>query len=85
VFLMVSGNLNRRTDEIIKVRHALGNRFAGVFDRMLPHTPRKAVIEAAAAVHEARADLIATVGSGRRQAVQALSGCGSHCAATFRG
>jgi hypothetical protein len=44
--------------------HALGNRFAGVFDRMLPHTPWKAVIEAAAAVREARADLIATVGSG---------------------
>jgi hypothetical protein len=44
--------------------HALGNRFAGVFDRMLPHTPWKAVIEAAAAVREARADLIATVGGG---------------------
>jgi amidase len=25
------------------------------------------------------------LGDGRRQAVQALSGCGSHCAATFRG
>ena len=40
VFLMVSGTLNRTTDEIARVRHALGNRFAGLFDRMPPHTPR---------------------------------------------
>jgi maleylacetate reductase len=32
VFLMVSGTLNRTTDEITKVRRALGNRFAGLFD-----------------------------------------------------
>jgi maleylacetate reductase len=49
VFLMVSGTLNRTTDEIAKVRRALGNRFAGIFDRMPPHTPRRAVVEAAAA------------------------------------
>jgi maleylacetate reductase len=33
VFLMVSGTLNRETDEIEKVRRALGNRCAGTFDR----------------------------------------------------
>jgi maleylacetate reductase len=64
VFLMVSGTLNRTTDEIAKVRRALGNRFAGVFDRMPPHTPRRAVIEAAAMAREAKADLIATIGGG---------------------
>ena len=64
VFLMVSGTLNRTTDEIEKVRRALGNRFAGLFDRMPPHTPRRAVIEAAAAAREAGADLIATIGGG---------------------
>ena len=32
VFLMVSGTLNRMTDEIAKVRRALGNRVAGVFE-----------------------------------------------------
>src|SRR5229473_162356 len=64
VFLMVSGTLNRTTDEIAKVRQALGNRFAGIFDRMPPHTPRRAVIEAAAAAREAGADLIATIGGG---------------------
>ena len=46
VFLMVSGSLNRNTDEIEKVRRALGNRCAGTFDRMPPHTPRAAVIAA---------------------------------------
>jgi maleylacetate reductase len=64
VFVMASGTLNRTTDEIAKVRRALGNRFAGLFDRMPPHTPRHAVIEAAAMAREAGADLIATIGGG---------------------
>jgi maleylacetate reductase len=64
VFLMVSGTLNRATDEIAKVRRALGNRFAGLFDHMPPHTPRHAVIEAAKMAREAGADLIVTVGGG---------------------
>jgi len=64
VFLMVSSTLNRATDEIEKVRRALGNRFAGIFDRMPPHTPRHAVVEAAAMAREAGADLIVTVGGG---------------------
>ena len=42
VFLMVSGTLNRTTDEIDKLRSALGNRCGGIFDRMPPHTPRRA-------------------------------------------
>jgi maleylacetate reductase len=64
VFLMVSGTLNRTTDEITKVRRALGNRLAGLFDHMPPHTPRHAVIEAAEMAREAGADLIVTVGGG---------------------
>lgn len=64
VFLMVSGTLNRSTDEIAKVRRALGNRFAGIFDHMPAHTPRHAVVEAAAMARDARADLIVTVGGG---------------------
>jgi maleylacetate reductase len=61
---MVSGTLNRTTDEITKVRRALGNRFAGLFDQMPPHTPRHAVIEAGAMAREVGADLIVTVGGG---------------------
>jgi len=64
VFLMVSGTLNRQTDEIERVRSALGERYAGTFDRMPAHTPRRAVIAAAAEAREARADLIVTIGGG---------------------
>ena len=64
VFLMVSGTLNRTTEEIAKVRRALGNRLAALFDHMPPHTPRHAVIEAAEMARGAGADLIVTVGGG---------------------
>jgi maleylacetate reductase len=64
VFLMVSNSLNRNTDEIDKIRRALGNRCAGTFDRMPAHTPRAAVIEATEAARAAHADLIVTIGGG---------------------
>ena len=64
VFVMASGTLNRTTDEVVKIRRALGNRFAGLFNQMPPHTPRRAVIEAAAMAREAGADLIVTIGGG---------------------
>ena len=63
-FLMVSGTLNRQTDEIGKIRDALGSRCAGLFDAMPPHTPREAVIAASEAARAANADLIVTVGGG---------------------
>src|SRR5437764_6103610 len=63
-FLMVSGTLNRQTDEIDKIRHALGPRYAGTFDAMPPHTPREAVIAATNQARAAGADLIVTVGGG---------------------
>ena len=64
VLLMVSGTLNRETDEVGRIRAALGNRCAGLFDKMPPHTPRSAVIAAAALAREVKADLIVTVGGG---------------------
>ena len=63
-FLMVSGTLNRETNEIEKIKQALGARCAGVFDAMPAHTPREAVIAATLAAREAGADLIVTVGGG---------------------
>ena len=63
-FLMVSGTLNRQTDEITKIREALGSRCAGLFDAMPAHTPREAVIAATQAARAAEADLIVTVGGG---------------------
>jgi maleylacetate reductase len=63
-FLMVSGTLNRQTDEIEKIRKALGSRCAATFDAMPPHTPCEAVIAAAEQARAANADLIVTVGGG---------------------
>src|SRR3981189_3420091 len=63
-FLMVSGTLNRQTDEIEKIRQRLGSRCAATFDAMPPHTPREAVIAASEQARAADADLIVTVGGG---------------------
>ena len=64
VFLMVSGTLNRETDEIQKLITALGDRYAGLFDSIPPHSPRNAVVEAAAEARAADADLLVTFGGG---------------------
>lgn len=64
VFLMVSGTLNRQTDEIEKLRRALGNKCVGTFDKMPAHSPRAAIIAAANQARDARADLIVTLGGG---------------------
>ncbi len=64
VFLMVSGTLNRETDEVGQVRRALGNKCVGTFDRMPAHSPRSAVIAAAGQARDAGADLIVTLGGG---------------------
>jgi maleylacetate reductase len=63
-FLMVSGTLNRNTDEIQKIRKSLGGRYVGSFDAMPPHTPREAVVAAAEQARAASADIIVTVGGG---------------------
>jgi maleylacetate reductase len=63
-FLMVSGTLNRQTDEIEKIRQSLGPRCVATFDAMPPHTPREAVIAATEQARSGNADLIVTVGGG---------------------
>ena len=76
VLLMVSGTLARQTDEIAKIKAALGNKCAGVFDAMPPHTPRSAVIKATEAARAAKADLIVTVGGGSMtDAAKAVAMC----------
>src|SRR5262245_23098490 len=64
VFLMVSRTMNRTTNEVAKVRDALGSRYAGLWDEMPPHTPRDAVLAATKAARAASADLIVTFGGG---------------------
>src|SRR5215831_18887943 len=63
-FLMVSGTLRRKTDEIEKIQSALGSRCTAIFDAMPQHTPREAVIAATEQARAASADLIVTVGGG---------------------
>ena len=64
VFLMVSGTLNRTTDEIERVRLALGTRYGGTYDKVPQHTTRREVAEATAAALDAKADLIVAIGGG---------------------
>lgn len=79
VFLLVSHSLNHKTDEIEKIRQALGSRFAGLYDSMPPHGPRSAVLAAAAAAREVKADLIVSVGGGSvTDAAKVLSVCLKH-------
>jgi maleylacetate reductase len=64
VFLIVSGTMNRGTDEVERVRASLADRYAGSFDGIPPFTPRSAVVEAAQRARGADADLIVTFGGG---------------------
>ncbi len=64
VFLVVSGTMNRTTNEVEKMRAALGNRYAGTYDSIPPFTPRSAVLAAAQLARSANADLVVTFGGG---------------------
>ncbi|NKB56474.1 MAG: iron-containing alcohol dehydrogenase [Alphaproteobacteria bacterium] len=64
VFLLVSGTLNRETDEVEKLRRALGNTYCGTHDDMPAHSPREAVVACANAMREAKGDLLVSLGGG---------------------
>jgi maleylacetate reductase len=64
VFLLTGRTLNRNTEEVEKVRQALGSRFAGVHDHMPAHSPRDAVVACANAARSAGTDLLVTFGGG---------------------
>jgi maleylacetate reductase len=64
VFLMVSHTLNSRTNEIERIRAALGERFAGLFDQIPQHTSRQGAVAAARAAVDLEADLIVAIGGG---------------------
>jgi len=64
VFLIVSRSLNTNTDEIAKLRDALGERCAGVYDGVPQHTTRESVAEITRAALEVKADLLVAVGGG---------------------
>jgi alcohol dehydrogenase class IV len=64
VFVVSSKSLSRKTAEIETIAKALAERYAGLFDNCIAHTPWPSVIAAAEAVRAARPDLILTVGGG---------------------
>ncbi|ALV40004.1 alcohol dehydrogenase [Pseudarthrobacter sulfonivorans] len=64
IFIVSSSTLNNKTDEIEKVKKALGSRVVGVFDAVRPHVPREDVISAAHAAKEGGPDLLVSIGGG---------------------
>ena len=64
VYLIASRTLNTMTDEIEKIRKALGDRHAETFDGIPQHTTREVVVKVAKQAQEAKADLVVAIGGG---------------------
>ncbi|ODM73064.1 iron-containing alcohol dehydrogenase [Bradyrhizobium elkanii] len=64
VYLIASRTLNTTTDEIEKIRQALGDRHAATLDGVPQHTTRDVVTQIARQAGEARADLVVAIGGG---------------------
>ena len=64
VFALVSRTLATQTDELDKIKTALGDRFVGFHDHMPSHSPRDAVVACANAARDAGCDLLLTLGGG---------------------
>ena len=64
VFLVVSNTLHNKTDEVEKVRRALGARLVGLFDRVRPQVPREDVSAATIAAEALAPDMLASIGGG---------------------
>lgn len=79
VFVIASRTLNTQTDEIDKLRTALGARYAGTFDAVPQHTSRAVTAMATQAALEAGADLLVAVGGGSVvDAAKMISVCMEH-------
>ena len=64
VYLIVSRTLNTTTEEIEKIRKALGDRHAETFDGIPQHTTREVVVRVAKRAKDAKADLVVAIGGG---------------------
>ena len=79
VYLIASRTLNTTTDEIEKIRKALGDRHAATFDGIPQHTTREVVVEVAKQAKDARADLVVAIGGGSVvDAAKIVLGCIEH-------
>ncbi len=64
VYAVVGGTLSRETDTVDRLKTALGDRLAGVCNRMASHSPIDQVVDAANDARANDADLIISVGGG---------------------
>ena len=64
IYLIVSRTMNTKTDEIEKIRRALGGRHAETFDGVPQHTTREVVVRIAEQATQAKADLVVAIGGG---------------------
>src|ERR1700759_2631995 len=64
VYLIASRTLNTTTDEIEKIRQALGYRHAATFESIPQHTTREVVIKIARQAKDSVADLVVAIGGG---------------------
>ena len=64
VYIVASSTLSKKTDEISKIKNILGNKFVGLFDSCIQHSPLDNVIDCVKSVQEKNPDIIITVGGG---------------------
>src|SRR3546814_6528344 len=64
IFIVSGRSLNRKTDLIKRITSGIGDKFCGVFDECIAHTPRSSVIAATVAIKRAEPDLIVSIGGG---------------------
>ena len=64
VFLMAGNTISRQPGFVAAAAAALGDRLAGVWTRIGPHTPRRDVLAAAEAARAVGADMLVTIGGG---------------------
>jgi len=64
IFIVASGTLSRKTENIDQVVSALGKRYIGRFDECREHSPLESVIACLDAARRASPDLLVTIGGG---------------------
>ncbi len=64
LLIVASKTLSRKSDVVLNIQKALGDRCIGLFDECVEHVPRSSVLSLSAAVRKSMPDLIVTVGGG---------------------
>ncbi len=64
IFVVTSRSLNRNTDAVRTALAQIQQQVVGLYDECVEHTPRDSVMALAAALREARADLVVSIGGG---------------------